>query len=172
MRELHNRALGSSSQLAVSAVCGLIRYLDLMASKETHGLWTLDWVDAAQFMRLDAGAMRALSVEPAPGETERHASLLGLLSCCKTKVGGRLVRKWLRQPLLSRVELEGRYDLVDAFMRGYETRSLLRDEVLPKLGGDLDKLGRAFAAKKAGLKELVSLYYFVLNLPRLQQARS
>ena len=31
---------------------------------------------------------------------------------------------------------------------GYETRSLLRDEVLPKLAGDLEKLSRAFAAKK------------------------
>jgi hypothetical protein len=52
-------------------------------------------------------------------------------------------------------------------VKGYETRSLLRDEVLPKMGGDLDKLGRAFAAKKAGLKEVVGLYYFVLGLPRL-----
>ena len=76
VRELHNRALGSSSQLAVSAVCGLIRYLDLMASKETHGLWTLDWVDAAQFMRLDSGAMRALSVDPQVSSKQAAASSL------------------------------------------------------------------------------------------------
>ena len=31
-----------------------------LSAKETHGLWSLDWVDATQFMRLDAGAMRAL----------------------------------------------------------------------------------------------------------------
>ena len=54
--------------------------------------------------------------------------------------------------------------------QGYETRSRLRDEVLPKLGADLDKLGRKFAAKKATLKEVVHLYYFVLQLPRLLQA--
>ena len=139
----------------------------------------------------------------APGDADKNSSLLGLFSVCKTAMGARLVRKWLKQPLLSRVDLEERYDLVEAFVKaretpglerspathtasppllkqrrfplrtqGFETRALLRDEVLPKLGGDLDKLGRAFAAKKAGLKELVSLYYFVLNLPRLQQVRS
>ena len=39
------------------------------------------------------------------------------------QVGARLVRRWLRQPLLSRVDLEQRYDLVDAFVTGYEVRS-------------------------------------------------
>ena len=168
--ELHNRAFASSEQLAISAASGLIKYLDLMASKETFGLWAMDWVDAAQYMRLDAGAMRALSVEPQPGDQDKNSSLLGLFSVCKTAMGSRLVRKWLKQPLLSASELEGRYDLVAAFCTAYETRSMLRDEVLPKLGADLDKLGRKFAAKKAGLKEVVHLYYFVLNLPRLLQA--
>lgn len=35
-----------------------------MANPDTHGQWTLDWVEPKQFMRLDAGALRALSVEP------------------------------------------------------------------------------------------------------------
>ena len=108
-----------------------------------------------RYMRLDSGAMRALSVDPQPNDSDKNASLSGLFSCCKTKVGARAMRRWLRQPLLSRVDLEERYDLVDALIKGYETRSLLRDEVLPRLGGDLDKLGRSFAAKKATLKEVV-----------------
>ena len=120
-------------------------------------------------MRLDAGAMRALSVEPALGDAEKHASLIGLFSVCKTKGGARLVRRWLRQPLLSPHDLEQRYDLVDAFVRGYESRSLLRDEVLPKLAADLEKLTRAFDANKASLKDVVTLFYFVLGLPRLLQ---
>ena len=167
--ELHGRAFTSAHALALSAASGLISYLELMANTDTHGVWTLDWVDAAQFMRLDSGAMRALSVEPLPGEPDKNASLLGLFSVCKTAMGARLVRKWLKQPLLSRHDIEGRYDVVDAFVRAYETRQLLRDEVLTKMGSDLDKLGRAFQARKAGIKEVVSLYYFILGLPRLLQ---
>ena len=166
-RELHGRAFASESQLGLSAVCGLISYLELMGAVDTFGLWTLDWVDAAQFMRLDAGAMRCLSVEPQPGEPERNASLLGLFSCCKTAMGARLLRKWLKQPLLSRHDIEDRLETVDALFQANETRQLLRDEVLPKLGSDLDKLARAFQAKKATLREVVLLYHFVLGLPRL-----
>lgn len=67
-RELHGRAFSSDEKLGLSAACGLISYLDLMGgASDTHGLWSLDWVDAAQFMRLDAGAMRCLSVEPQVG---------------------------------------------------------------------------------------------------------
>lgn len=140
-RELHGRAFEPASSLGLSAVCALVRYLELLSSADTMGLWTLDWVAANQFMRLDAGAMRALSVDAQRGDSDKNASLMGLFSCCKTQMGARLMRKWLKQPLLHAADLEARYDVVEAFVRGYESRSLLRDTALPKLGGDLEKLG-------------------------------
>ena len=79
-QELHGRVFESAQQLALSATCGLIKYLDLLGATDTHGLWSLDWVDSAQFMRLDSGAMRALSVEPQAGEPDKNASLLGIFS--------------------------------------------------------------------------------------------
>lgn len=44
-------------------------------------------------------------------------------------MGSRLVRKWLKQPLLSRFELEERLDLVEAFATTIELRDMLRSEV-------------------------------------------
>ena len=167
---LHGRCFESAQGLALSSCAGLLRYLGLMSNSDTHGLWSMDWVDAAQFMRLDAGAMRALSVEPLPGEPDRNASLLGVFRECKTAMGARLVRKWLKQPLLSKYDIECRLDLVDAFAKGLETRSMLRSEVLPKMGSDLEKIGRKFAASKAGLQDVVALYYFVLQMPQLIHA--
>jgi len=166
-QELHGRVFESAQGLALSAICAMIKYLDLLANVETHGQWSLDWVDSSQFMRLDSGAMRALSVEPQPGESDKNASLLGIFSQCKTAMGARLVRKWLKQPLLSRFDLEERLDLVETFARGFELRDLLRSEVLPKMGSDLDKLCRKFAAHKATLQDVVMLYHFVLQLPNL-----
>ena len=128
-KELHGRHAETS--LAIDACAGLISYLGLMAQPETHGQWALEWVDPAHFMRLDAGAMRALSLEPVPGEASK-ASLLGIVSQCKTLMGGRLVRRWLRQPLLSPAEIESRLDLVDAFASSIELRCSLRDEVPPR----------------------------------------
>lgn len=168
--ELHGRCFESAQGLATSAACGLVRYLELMSRVETHGGWTLEWVDAAQFMRLDAGAMRALSVEPLPGEPDKNASLLGIFSNCKTAMGSRLLRKWLKQPLLSKFDIEERLDVVQVFATSFELRGELRDTVLPKMGGDLDRLGRKFSARKASLQDVVSLYRFVGQLPKLLDA--
>ena len=47
-------------------------------------------------------------MEPQPGEPDKSASLLGIFGRCKTPGGGRLLRKWLKQPLLSRYDIEAR----------------------------------------------------------------
>jgi len=168
--ELHGRCFECAQKLALSSCCGLVKYLQLMGSTESHGQWTVEWVDAAHHVRLDAGAMRALSVDPVVGEPDKNASLLGVFSHCKTAMGSRLVRKWLRQPLLSAHDIEARLTLVQAFASSLELRSSLRDEVLSRMGSDLDRLARRLAARKGSLQDVVSLYYFVQKLPRLLQA--
>ena len=45
--ELHGRCFESSQKLALGATCGLVKYLQLMASTESHGQWAVEWVDAA-----------------------------------------------------------------------------------------------------------------------------
>lgn len=167
--ELHGRCFECPQKLALSACCGLVKYLQLMGCTESHGQWTVEWVDAAHHVRLDSGAMHALSVDPVPGEPDKNASLLGVFSHCKTAMGSRLVRKWLRQPLLSAHDIEARLTLVQAFASSLELRSSLRDEVLSRMGSDLDRLARRLAARKGSLQDVVSLYYFVQKLPRLLQ---
>ena len=145
--ELHGRAFESSQLLSIGAACGLLKYLDVLADADSHGQWTLEWVEPAQFMRLDSGAMRALSVDPQPGEADKNASLLGIFSQCKTAMGSRLLRKWLRQPLVNAHDIGERHDLVDAFVHDQEMRLAIRDEY-PQMGGDLDRTQRKLASGK------------------------
>ena len=144
--ELHGRAFESSQLLSIGAACELLKYLDVLADADSHGQWTLEWVEPAQFMRLDSGAMRALSVDPQPGEADKNASLLGIFSQCKTAMGSRLLRKWLRQPLVNAHDIGERHDLVDAFVHDQEMRLAIRDECLPQMGGDLDRTQRKLAS--------------------------
>ena len=54
--QLHGRCFECPQKLALSACCGLVKYLQLMGCTESHGQWTVEWVDAAHHVRLDAGA--------------------------------------------------------------------------------------------------------------------
>jgi DNA mismatch repair protein MSH2 len=54
-------------KLAMGATSALASYLSLLTDASNHGQYTLRRHDLAQFMKLDASALRALSLMPAPG---------------------------------------------------------------------------------------------------------
>lgn len=222
---VHARAFETQQQLPVGCFSALCRHLDLPSLTESHGQWGIEWVNATssahlarpsgdtrldthalpsllpqveprEFVRLDASALRALSVEPQPNEADRNASLYGIFAKTKTAGGGRLLRKWLKQPLLSPHEIEHRLDLVQTFVSSLELRATLRDTCLPAMGAragssrlrrpaacarrrcglcplvgaDLDRLQRRLFSGRATLQDVVLLYSLLGSLPRLLSA--
>ena len=106
----------------MAACAALISYLDLLGSDAHRGSYTLKSHDLSHFMKLDASAVRALTLMPdanAPGAAgalptvggsnmlvgraskDSAASLFGLLNKCKTGQGTRLLAMWLKQPLIN-----------------------------------------------------------------------
>lgn len=167
---VHARAFETQQQLPVGCFSALCRHLDLPSLTESHGQWGIEWVEPREFVRLDASALRALSVEPQPNEADRNASLYGIFAKTKTAGGGRLLRKWLKQPLLSPHEIEHRLDLVQTFVSSLELRATLRDTCLPAMGADLDRLQRRLFSGRATLQDVVLLYSLLGSLPRLLSA--
>jgi DNA mismatch repair protein MSH2 len=53
-----------------------------------------------QYLRLDIAAIKALNVFPQNNDLVAGSagSLFGLLNQCKTQIGIRLLKKWLKQP--------------------------------------------------------------------------
>ncbi|CAN0055417.1 unnamed protein product, partial [Ectocarpus sp. 8 AP-2014] len=78
---------------------------------------------------------------------------------CKTKMGSRLLERWLRQPLTDKEEIERRHDMVGLFKDEAGLRGSLQDGPL-KACPDLDTLKTKMQRKKAGLMEVFKLYVF------------
>ena len=53
------------------------------------------------YMRLDTAACDAVNLFPKPDDPSQFGSIYGVLNRCKTKMGPRLLDRWLRQPLLN-----------------------------------------------------------------------
>ncbi|KAL3479154.1 muts domain V-domain-containing protein [Aspergillus californicus] len=151
-------------KLAMGAAAALIRYLGVMSDASNFGQYQLYQHDLAQFMKLDAAALRALNLMPGPRDGSKSMSLFGLLNHCKTPVGSRLLAQWLKQPLMDLAEIEKRQQLVEAFVVSTELRQTMQEEHLRSIP-DLYRLAKRFQRKQANLEDVVRVYQVAIRLP-------
>lgn len=154
----------SDLKYAMGSAAALIKYLGIMQDSSNFGQYRLYQHDLCQYMKLDASALKALNLMPGPRDGSKTMSLYGLLNHCKTPVGSRLLAQWLKQPLMSKEEIETRQQLVEAFVEDSELRQTIQEEHLKSIP-DLYRLARKFQRKLAGLEDVVRAWQVVTALP-------
>ena len=151
-------------KLAMGSAAALIKYLGVMHDPSNFGQYQLYQHDLSHFMKLDAAALKALNLMPGARDGSKTMSLYGLLNHCKTPVGSRLLSQWLKQPLMSKDEIEKRQQLVEAFVNDTELRQTMQEEHLRSVP-DLYRLAKRFQRNKANLEDVVRAYQVVIRLP-------
>jgi DNA mismatch repair protein MutS len=123
--------------LATRAAGGLLRYLTDTQRSQLSQIQTLSTYSIDGFMPLDDQTRRNLELTES-GRGEKRHSLLAVLDQTRTAMGGRLLRRWLSQPLLDRAVIETRLDGVELFV----TDGLARGELRQALRsiGDIERL--------------------------------
>ncbi|MCE2470597.1 MAG: DNA mismatch repair protein MutS [Anaerolineae bacterium] len=152
---------------AVAAAGGVLQYLRATQKQSLDQLTTLRAYSTDSFMVLDQFTRRNLElVETIRGGRQR-GSLLGILDRTVTPMGGRLLRKWLSEPLLEINRLNARLDAVEALTGG----DVLRGEVAQTLKpvADMERLTNRVVMGKAGPRELVALKAALAMIPRLRE---
>ena len=142
--------------LATAAAGAIVEYLaetQKGAVKELKGLMTYS---TATFMTLDPQTRRNLEVFEGGRWGDQSLSLLSCLNATRTAMGGRLLRRWLSQPLLDLPQLTRRQNAVgwfhgDMLLREKARTSLARvvdmERVLTRV-----RLGTALPRELVGLK--------------------
>jgi len=153
--------------LALGCVDCLIQVLGLLESGSDGGNVTYDlcYGSLQTHMRLDSAAADAINLLPKPDHPSQFGSLYGVLNRCRTKLGSRLLNRWLRQPLLDVQEINSRLDAVQLLVDTTQRRNELRDgplRAVPDLDGVIAKM---MHKSSAGLDELFRLYVFVRTIP-------
>ncbi len=141
--------------LAARAAGAILDYLGQTYREGKPRLAPLSVYSTAAYMVLDAPTRRNLELFQAGRWESRQLSLLAALDATRTPMGGRLLRRWLGQPLLQLEELEQRQDavehyFVDAFRRS-DARSTLAGSA------DLERILGRIQAGTVAPRELIAL---------------
>ena len=141
--------------LAVRAAGAVIDYLRDTQRSAVGQISTLYTYSTADYMVLDAQTRRNLELYEGGRWGAVNASLLSVLDATKTSMGGRLLRRWLGQPLLDVERLERRQDAVEWFHRS----ALRRERVVMLLEAvsDMERLVNRVRGYNATPRDLVSL---------------
>ncbi|KAH7382822.1 DNA mismatch repair protein msh-2 [Cadophora sp. MPI-SDFR-AT-0126] len=151
-------------KLAMGSAAALIKYLGVLHDPSNFGQYQLYQHDLSQFMKLDAAALKALNLMPGPRDGAKTMSVFGLLNHCKTPVGSRLLAQWLKQPLMSKDEIEKRQQLVEAFVEDSELRQTIQEEHMKAIP-DIYRMTKRFQRKLASLEDVVRAWQLVGRLP-------
>jgi DNA mismatch repair protein MutS len=153
--------------LAVRAAGAIVDYLGQTQKTGKLQLGNLSIYSTAQYMTLDAQTRRNLELFQAGRRESKELSLLATLDLTKTAMGGRLLRRWLGQPLVELEELDRRLDAVCYFFDdGF--RRTGAGTVLSEIP-DLERISGRVNAGMVNPRELISLKNGLAAVPELAE---
>ena len=149
--------------LATSAAGALITYLRDTQMNVAEQLTRLTSYQTTNFMTLDAQTVRSLEIFE---NNTAAPSLLSALDRTRTAMGGRLFRRWLRQPLLDVAEIVRRQEHVAWFHSHGKDRAELFAAF--ETVHDLERLSARVRACLASAQELLALGQGLEAIPRVR----
>lgn len=141
--------------LAIRAAGATIAYLSETQPRAVPQITSLRTYDIGSFMAIDPATRRNLELtETSRGGNER-ASLVGVLDRTRTAMGGRLLRRWINQPLLDLVKLQARQDAIAELVAEPSTRARIGDTL--REFSDLERLVNRISQRLATPRDLIGM---------------
>ena len=161
-------ALGLDAALlpAAHAAGALMRYLSETQKNAMTHITALRILSENQTMPLDAATRRNLELTEGLHSRTTRGSLLWLLDKTATAMGGRLLRRWVEQPLLSRAAIEQRLNAVSALYDNHVLSERLYD-ILRNVY-DMERILSKVSYNTLNARDCLALLRSLKQVPPLQ----
>jgi DNA mismatch repair protein MutS len=148
---------------AVIAAGVLLDYVQEMQKTALPHLRNIRLEQPEEFVHLDAVSRRNLEIDHSLGG-RADASLVGVMDTSVTAMGGRLLRRWLANPLRNHTVVRRRQDAIAELMSSdthHDVRKLLRG------AGDIERILSRVALNTARPRDLITLRNALALMPGL-----
>ena len=151
---------------AIAAINGLTSYLNATQKIKLDHINTIQLYKTTKYMALDVNARRNLELTDRMRDKSKKGTLLWVLDKTATSMGGRMLRRWINDPLVDVKEINERLEAV----KELKENMILRGDILETLNRvyDIERLAGRISYGNANARDLISLKSSLSKLPELK----
>ena len=152
--------------LAIIAANGLLCYLKDTQKIQLEHINKIKIYNVEKYMSLDMNTRRNLELTEKMRDKAKKGTLLWVLDRTATSMGGRMLRRWINDPLLDVSQINARLDAV----KELKESPMLKGEIIDSLKKvyDIERLIGKISYGNANGRELISLKNSLKQIPELK----
>ena len=153
--------------LAISSINALVKYIEDTQKTTLDHINKITIYQLSRYMALDINARQNLEITEKMRDKSKKGTLLWVLDKTSTSMGGRLLRRWLNDPLVDVLEINKRLDGV----KELKNDIMLRGEIIENLKKvyDIERLAGKMAYGNANARDMITLKNSLYKLPEIKQ---
>ena len=148
------------------SLCILLNYIYNTQKQITSNINNINIYNSSNYMVLDMFTRSNLELTETIRTKKKKGSLLHVLDKTSTAMGGRLLRKYVEEPLVDKRRIQNRLDVIEEIKDDYSLRVDLI-EILKNVY-DIERICGKIAFEKVTPKELINLKNSIEKLPELK----
>lgn len=150
----------------ISAISGLMAYLLQTQKIKLEHINTIKLYKTTKYMTLDISARRNLELTEKMKDGTKKGTLLWVLDRTSTSMGGRLIRRWINEPLIDITEINKRLNSVQEL----KDELILRGDAIELLKKvyDIERLVGKISYGSVNARDMISLKNSLKQLPELK----
>ena len=152
-------------QAGIAAAGAILSYIDSNEKGELVHVTGIACYSISDFMVIDESSKRNLELFETIWTGARRGSLIGIMDQTVTNMGARMLRSWLRYPLLELEQITLRLDAVEEAKEKLLVRRSVRESLQEV--HDLQRLNARIALDRCNARDLLALKHSIQRLPKI-----
>ena len=157
----------SNYMLSVASTNALFAYLLETQKNNLDHINKIIVYSTTKYMALDINARRNLEITEKLRDKSKKGTLLWVLDKSATAMGGRMIRRWLNNPLIDVKQINKRLDAVQELKDNIILRGDIADNL--KKVYDMERLASKISYGSANGRDLISLKNSAKQLPEIKK---
>jgi len=154
-------------RLSLCAAGACLQYLNDTQKSALSHINFISYYQNYDYMVLDHSCCKNLEITKSLRDGQKKGSLLWVLDKTSTAMGARLLKQWIKQPLIDILKIKQRQDAIEELFDDYFLRADLKEQL--KNISDVERLIGKIVCGNANARDLLAIKNTLMRLPKIKK---